>query len=621
VSEVLGAPLLQLLQLWRAWDARRLRESGKARLGRYDHHKGGQAAGVIPEGAGQTRPEARELRTLELAAWVADRSEFSFQETYDNVTARIRRLVAQGPGERHGEAHRRSRVTREDHASALTTYYRDPVPGDVGAMFYRARVDGAPLALSILVRPEWLDAAVELDSDQEQFRLAASIPRFPIDSLEGAPLTAALDRLAEVEVSGTVAINSPIYRLLDVVIARHCLKATVTLADFASYALTMDLLETELVNVLVRTSLRMSGITDMPSELPDLPLRTTYLPRVTSALALDERLCAGGPLALLAAARAPRRGQGDRDFALLVQERSSRVLNVAGRLAVVPKAFHGPTVEPTDEARLSASLERELEEELLGRQDLEQLAEGTGRRADPFHPEHVSEPMRWLLERRHTDAYRVECVGFGINMLTGNYEFPCLIVIDDEEWWARYSGQVEANWEAARIGATPPATRPACRPWPPIRGGATRGCSPSCRGCGGSPNSIRCRGLLYRGSTWGRDGGQLARRQRGYRRRGPPGLAGRALPWRLDGVRASEAVEIKWGIHPAGDDRGDWQADEQRTTVVLLVKGRFRLELTVGTFVLEKEGDYAIWGPGIDHSWHAEEDSVVITIRWPSMPQ
>jgi hypothetical protein len=48
--------------------------------------------------------------------------------------------------------------------------------------------------------------------------------------------------------------------------------------------------------------------------------------------------------------------------------------------------------------------------------------------------------MRWLLDRRQTDAYHVECVGFGINMVSGNYEFPCLILIDDEEWWARYGG-------------------------------------------------------------------------------------------------------------------------------------------------------------------------------------
>ena len=77
-------------------------------------------------------------------------------------------------------------------------------------------------------------------------------------------------------------------------------------------------------------------------------------------------------------------------------------------------------------------------------------------------------------------------------------------------------------------------------------------------------------------------------------------------------------VEIKWGVHPSGDERADWQGDESRTTVLLLVKGRFRISLSVDSFVLEQEGDYAMWGPGIGHSWHAEEDTVVITVRWPS---
>jgi hypothetical protein len=40
---------------------------------------------------------------------------------------------------------------------------------------------------------------------------------------------------------------------------------------------------------------------------------------------------------------------------------------------------------------------------------------------------------------------------FGINMVSGNYEFPCLILIDDDEWWERYGGRVEANWEMERI--------------------------------------------------------------------------------------------------------------------------------------------------------------------------
>ncbi len=65
-----------------------------------------------------------------------------------------------------------------------------------------------------------------------------------------------------------------------------------------------------------------------------------------------------------------------------------------------------------------------------------------------------------------------------------------------------------------------------------------------------------------------------------------------------DDVRRSEGVEIKWGIHAGGEERADWQGDESRTTVLLLVKGRFRVELSVGSFVLEREGDYAYVGLG-----------------------
>ena len=84
-------------------------------------------------------------------------------------------------------------------------------------------------------------------------------------------------------------------------------------------------------------------------------------------------------------------------------------------------------------------------------QQLEGLTIGSQRQADPFHENRLSQPMRGLLDHRDTDAYRVECTGFGINMVSGNYEFPCLILIDDDEWWERYGGRVEANWEMERI--------------------------------------------------------------------------------------------------------------------------------------------------------------------------
>ena len=127
------------------------------------------------------------------------------------------------------------------------------------------------------------------------------------------------------------------------------------------------------------------------------------------------------------------------------------MLNAVGKLAVIPKAFHQPTVEPAAEAHLSTSLLRELEEELLGRDELGDLFSSNFRNIDPFHTDLLSAPLRWLLERKDSDAYRTECVGFGINLLSGNYEFACLVVIDDEEWWGRFGGQLQANWEVERI--------------------------------------------------------------------------------------------------------------------------------------------------------------------------
>ncbi|MEU3557411.1 signal peptidase I [Streptomyces fragilis] len=84
--------------------------------------------------------------------------------------------------------------------------------------------------------------------------------------------------------------------------------------------------------------------------------------------------------------------------------------------------------------------------------------------------------------------------------------------------------------------------------------------------------------------------------------------------------RHSEAVEIKWGVHPRGDRRAQWVRGEKRTALQVLVSGRFRVEFPHRSVVLERQGDYVVWGEGVDHSWVAEEESVVLTVRWPSLP-
>jgi quercetin dioxygenase-like cupin family protein len=87
----------------------------------------------------------------------------------------------------------------------------------------------------------------------------------------------------------------------------------------------------------------------------------------------------------------------------------------------------------------------------------------------------------------------------------------------------------------------------------------------------------------------------------------------------VDDPRHSDDVEIKWAVHPRGDRRPRWVAGERRTALLLLISGRFRVELPNRTVVLARQGDYVVFG-GISHSWRAEEDSVVLAVRWPSIP-
>jgi hypothetical protein len=87
------------------------------------------------------------------------------------------------------------------------------------------------------------------------------------------------------------------------------------------------------------------------------------------------------------------------------------------------------------------------------------------------------------------------------------------------------------------------------------------------------------------------------------------------------GVRATSEVEIKWAEPHAHDRRPQVVVNERRTTVVILINGRCRIELSTGSLVLSTPGDYAMRGPGIDHSWEALKDSTLITMRWwPTAP-
>ncbi|MFC8849395.1 MULTISPECIES: signal peptidase I [unclassified Micromonospora] len=96
-------------------------------------------------------------------------------------------------------------------------------------------------------------------------------------------------------------------------------------------------------------------------------------------------------------------------------------------------------------------------------------------------------------------------------------------------------------------------------------------------------------------------------------------LLGHFMP--VGDLRRSGDVEVKWGVHAAGETRSRWATGERRTALLVLVSGgRFRVELPDRTVLLAEPGDYVVWGRGVDHSWYAERESVLLTVRWPSVP-
>ncbi|WP_326835083.1 transcriptional regulator [Amycolatopsis rhabdoformis] len=341
------------------------------------------------------------------------------------------RLATLDVRELHDRGTRRGWVSQRNVAAALTAYYGSRLD-DHG--LFTARCGDLVMNTSVLTCTDWLDLDCELRPPYDRFRVPTAQPE-PDLALDDHAARRAVQRLAETLAMNTRLSDNPIYRLLSTDIRERQLDGTFGGSRFVHYALTVDLLEGELVDAVAADSTAM-------------PLRDRYLPDLGAVLDVSSRLTAGGVLALTAIARPADPYRGDADYLLLVQERSGNVLNAARRLAVIPKGFHQPLTDVRRDAQVGITLRRELEEELFGRPDIdntvaEQLA------ADPLHPSRLTEPMHWLMAE--PDRLRMECTGFGLNLVSGNYEFASLIVIDDEEFWERYGGVVEANWESATL--------------------------------------------------------------------------------------------------------------------------------------------------------------------------
>jgi hypothetical protein len=88
-----------------------------------------------------------------------------------------------------------------------------------------------------------------------------------------------------------------------------------------------------------------------------------------------------------------------------------------------------------------------------------------------------------------------------------------------------------------------------------------------------------------------------------------------------DDPRATNSVEIKWHTHPKGDSKATWTKSIEATNLAILISGKFKFCFPEQDILLTQQGDYVLWPAGVFHRWQAEDESVILTIRWPSKEQ
>jgi hypothetical protein len=97
---------------------------------------------------------------------------------------------------------------------------------------------------------------------------------------------------------------------------------------------------------------------------------------------------------------------------------------------------------------------------------------------------------------------------------------------------------------------------------------------------------------------------------------------GQFIPAEL-GLRRQTEVELKWGIHPDGERRAQPWAHQNGATISLLIEGSFKLTFHLGEsrqeVILRTKGDYVIFGPEVVHFWEAIGDTIVLSVRFPSV--
>lgn len=83
----------------------------------------------------------------------------------------------------------------------------------------------------------------------------------------------------------------------------------------------------------------------------------------------------------------------------------------------------------------------------------------------------------------------------------------------------------------------------------------------------------------------------------------------------------SDKFEAKWGMHSKGEGSVIGEYNETAKTLGLLVQGKVKFNFPPSgkEIILKNVGDYVFYDARVPHKCEFLEDSIVLTLRWPSL--
>ena len=164
-----------------------------------------------------------------------------------------------------------------------------------------------------------------------------------------------------------------------------------------------------------------------------LPKRTKYLSTIDTILNLNQRICIGGIITMVAA-------RTNNDIAIIAQRRSTTVSDEPNSLTLVPRAYHESLITPDQEYVLKTTVYREFYEELFeGDKDV-------GHHMEPDFYMAENSGIRELVEGDGTN-HILKPIGLVWDLYRGNFIVAYCLFIQDQNWWSRYGRAMKLNWE------------------------------------------------------------------------------------------------------------------------------------------------------------------------------